>query len=48
MRVEPGKNGLVVGIAAGPTKVAAIRAALTGRILNSLITDEATAAALLA
>jgi DNA-binding transcriptional regulator LsrR (DeoR family) len=39
---------LVVGVAVGPSKVQAIRAALTGRIITGLITDEATAAALLA
>ena len=40
-------GALTVGAALGSAKVAAIRAALTGRILNGLITDEATAAALL-
>lgn len=39
---------LSVGAAIGPAKVAAIRAALTGGVLNGLITDEATATALLA
>ncbi len=38
----------VVGVAKGPSKVAAIRAALAGGILNGLITDETTAEALLA
>ncbi len=38
----------VVGVAAGPTKIAAIRAALNGGYLDVLITDEATAAALTA
>jgi DNA-binding transcriptional regulator LsrR (DeoR family) len=33
----------VVGVAAGPTKAKAIRGALTGRLINGLITDEATA-----
>jgi len=36
-----------VGIAAGREKVSALRAALAGRLLNGLITDEATAEALL-
>jgi DNA-binding transcriptional regulator LsrR (DeoR family) len=40
-------GALTVGAAVGPAKVAAIRAALRGRILNGLITDEATARALL-
>ncbi|HVZ13309.1 MAG TPA: sugar-binding transcriptional regulator [Bauldia sp.] len=39
---------LVVGAAAGPAKVSAIRAALAGRLISGLVTDEATAAALLA
>ena len=38
---------LAVGVARGPAKVRAIRAALKGRILNGLITDEATAEKLL-
>ena len=48
VRVEPHRPVPVIGVAAGPTKVAAIRAALLGRIINSLVTDELTAAALLA
>lgn len=47
VRVEPGRADPVIGIAAGATKVAAIRAALKGNIINGLITDEATASALL-
>ncbi|TXL76740.1 sugar-binding transcriptional regulator [Vineibacter terrae] len=39
---------LTVGAALGPSKVVAMRAALKGRMLNGLITDEATARALLA
>lgn len=39
---------LIVGVAQGSAKIAAIRAALTGRILSGLITNEATATALLA
>jgi DNA-binding transcriptional regulator LsrR (DeoR family) len=38
---------LVVGAALGPPKVPAMRAALAGRLLSGLITDEATAKALL-
>lgn len=40
--------GLRVGVAMGPAKTAAIRAALAGRLIDGLITNEATAAALLA
>lgn len=47
-RVLPGLARPAIGVAAGPSKVAAIRAALTSRILNGLITDEATARAILA
>jgi DNA-binding transcriptional regulator LsrR (DeoR family) len=47
IRVEPGRNAPVIAVAAGPTKVAAIRGALRGRIINGLVTDEATATALL-
>lgn len=38
----------IVGVGGGPEKVPAIRAALRGGLLGGLITDEATAAALLA
>lgn len=38
---------LVVGVAHGRAKVGAIQAALTGRLLSGLITDEQTAAAIL-
>lgn len=41
-------EALTVGAAHGQAKVKAIRAALIGRLLNGLITDEATAQALLA
>jgi DNA-binding transcriptional regulator LsrR (DeoR family) len=41
-------RGVKVGVATGPAKVASIRAALRGRILNGLITNETTAEALLA
>jgi DNA-binding transcriptional regulator LsrR (DeoR family) len=40
-------DGLTVGAALGPAKVRAIRAALEGRLLSGLITDEMTAKALL-
>jgi len=40
-------KALTVGAAMGPAKVAAIRAALNGRLINGLITDETTAKALL-
>lgn len=48
VRVEANRTSPTIGIAAGPTKVDAIRAALNGRILNGLVTDEPTAKALLA
>lgn len=38
----------IVAVAGGPEKVAAIRAALRGRLVSGLITDERTAAAVLA
>jgi len=38
---------LTIGAAVGPAKVSAIRAALKGRLINGLITDEATAVAIL-
>ncbi|MBA3912047.1 MAG: DNA-binding transcriptional regulator [Rhodobacter sp.] len=47
VRVEPGQTQPVIAVAAGRAKVPAIRAALTGRIINGLVTDENTAAALL-
>ena len=40
-------SGPVVGLAVGNDKAGAIRAALRGRLINGLITDEATAARLL-
>jgi DNA-binding transcriptional regulator LsrR (DeoR family) len=48
VRITPGLDRPVIGIAAGPSKVGAIRAALTSRILNGLVTDEPTARAILA
>ena len=47
VRVAPGLERPSVGIAAGASKVSAIRAALKSRIINGLVTDEPTAAALL-
>lgn len=47
VRIEADRSTPVIGIAAGPTKRAAIRAALMGRLINGLVTDEPTAAALL-
>ncbi|SEN34091.1 DNA-binding transcriptional regulator LsrR, DeoR family [Gemmobacter aquatilis] len=48
VRVEPGLDRPAIGIAAGASKVSAIFGALKSRILNGLITDDATATALLA
>ncbi|WP_128514632.1 sugar-binding transcriptional regulator [Tabrizicola thermarum] len=47
VRVEPGQGQPVIGVAAGPNKVSAIHAALRGRIINGLVTDESTATAIL-
>lgn len=47
VRIEPGRSEPVIGIAAGASKLTAIRAALKGRIINGLVTDEPTAAGLL-
>lgn len=47
VRVEPGQGKPVIAVAAGSAKVPAIRAALIGQIVNGLVTDEATASALL-
>jgi DNA-binding transcriptional regulator LsrR (DeoR family) len=47
VRVTPGTGRPVIGVAAGASKVAAITAALSGRILNGLVTDEDTARAIL-
>ncbi|WP_127142621.1 sugar-binding transcriptional regulator [Pelagibacterium montanilacus] len=41
------EHGLVIAVARGANKLAAIRPAVTHRLVNGLITDEATAAALL-
>lgn len=40
-------TSLIIGLAKGPAKITALSAALAGRLLNGLITDEATAQALL-
>lgn len=48
VRVVPGLDRPAIGVAAGPSKVPGIRAALKARILNGLVTDEATARAVLA
>jgi DNA-binding transcriptional regulator LsrR (DeoR family) len=48
VRVVPGLDRPVIGIAAGPSKVVPIHAALKSRILNGLVTDEPTARAILA
>ena len=45
--MRPADGRLVLGVAIGPAKVKAIRAALAGRLISGLITDEATATALL-
>ncbi len=47
VRVEPGRAQPVIAVAAGASKVDAIRAAMLGHIVNGLVTDEDTAAALL-
>jgi len=47
VRVEQGLPRPAIGIAAGPSKTAAIAAALQSRIINGLITDEATATTIL-
>lgn len=47
VKIEAGREAAVIGVAAGLSKVTAIRAALKGRILNGLVTDEPTAIAIL-
>jgi DNA-binding transcriptional regulator LsrR (DeoR family) len=47
VRVEPGLPRMAIGIAAGPSKVHAIAAALQSRIINGLVTDESTASGIL-
>jgi DNA-binding transcriptional regulator LsrR (DeoR family) len=48
VRVAEGLARPAIGIAAGASKVRAIAAALQSRIINGLVTDETTAAAILA
>ena len=48
MPLEQPVQRLVIGVAHGPGKVAPIRAALRGRLISGLITDEATARSVLA
>ena len=48
MEVFGDERKLIIGVAGGPAKVVAIRAALLKKYINVLITDEGTAAALLA
>jgi DNA-binding transcriptional regulator LsrR (DeoR family) len=45
--IVPAPKKPVIGLAAGEAKVAAIRGALTGRLINGLITNEVTAEMLL-
>ncbi len=47
VRVEMGEGKRVVAVAAGPAKVPALKAAISGCLVNGLVTDEATAEALL-
>ena len=47
VRIAQGLARPSIGIAAGASKVAAIAAALQSRIINGLVTDEATASAIL-
>ncbi|KFE34910.1 DeoR family transcriptional regulator [Thioclava atlantica] len=46
-RIEGGREAPIIGIAAGTNKLAAIRGALSGKLVNALVTDEPTARALL-
>lgn len=48
LRIDPGRVQPVIGVAGGRGKTRAIRAALVGKILNGLVTDEVTAAEILA
>ena len=47
-RIEPDREKPVIAIAAGLSKLQAIRSALRGKLINGLVTDESTARALLA
>ncbi len=46
VRIDPGREP-VIGVAAGLTKIPAIRAALAGKLISGLVTDESTARGLL-
>ncbi|MGB4826996.1 MAG: sugar-binding domain-containing protein, partial [Paracoccaceae bacterium] len=48
VRVEAGRSQTVIAVCAGPAKVRALHAACLGKIVNGLVTDEATASAILA
>jgi DNA-binding transcriptional regulator LsrR (DeoR family) len=47
LAVAPNPARVTVGVGAGPAKVAALRGALIGELVNAVITDEPTAAAIL-
>lgn len=47
VRVQASEDNFTIAIASGSRKVPAIRAALNGKLINGLITDEPTATALL-
>lgn len=47
VRVEPPSGNLVIAVAAGDAKIPGLRGAISGRLINGLITDEATAETLL-
>jgi DNA-binding transcriptional regulator LsrR (DeoR family) len=47
LAVTSAQAGVRVGVAAGPEKVAALRGALEGGLINAVITDEPTAASIL-
>ncbi len=47
VRVEPGLEADVIGVAAGTVKLGSIRGAIFGNLINGLVTDEITARALL-
>jgi DNA-binding transcriptional regulator LsrR (DeoR family) len=47
LAVVPNPARVTVGVAAGPAKVPALRGAMQGGLVNALITDEPTAAAIL-
>lgn len=47
VQITPNRSQPVIAVAAGPHKVRAVRAALKGRIINGLVTDDITARAIL-